>query len=269
MAFQNFKFGVEIEFNNHSQNVRHDIARAMTDMGLRTMVTSYGQRNIPRGVWQVSSDGSCGSEIITPILSGEGDLAMVGRVATMLKDMGMSVDTSCGLHVHVSGFAETEQKTLRNVVRRFVNFEDTFDLLQPSHRRGDRNTYCLSNARRHGSNPVEQTAALWGACYDTPRETLVSKISPTRYYKLNLTSLDKHGTIEFRHHAGTLDAVTIEAWVKFLCAFIDVATAQERLWKRPVGKVEAPTVRLAKMLRGVPAPVATVIKRRFNAMATS
>ncbi len=44
-----------------------------------------------------------------------------------------------------------------------------------------------------------------------------------RYRSVNLLALAKHGTIEFRQHAGTLDPDKLGAWVRFLFALCDCA----------------------------------------------
>ena len=41
-----------------------------------------------------------------------------------------------------------------------------------------------------------------------------------RYYKVNLQSLSRYGTIEFRQHNGTIDAEKILNWVSFCTQFV-------------------------------------------------
>jgi hypothetical protein len=41
-----------------------------------------------------------------------------------------------------------------------------------------------------------------------------------KYYKLNLCSLNKYGTLEFRQHKGTLEFNEIQHWIKFCIEFL-------------------------------------------------
>ena len=47
-----------------------------------------------------------------------------------------------------------------------------------------------------------------------------------RYFKVNLQSHHRQGTIEFRQHGGSLNGRKIESWVRFLDKFI-IASGQE------------------------------------------
>ncbi len=47
-----------------------------------------------------------------------------------------------------------------------------------------------------------------------------------RYFKVNLQSHRRQGTIEFRQHGGSLNGRKIESWVRFLDKFI-IASGQE------------------------------------------
>jgi hypothetical protein len=42
-----------------------------------------------------------------------------------------------------------------------------------------------------------------------------------RYYKVNVQSLRRHSTIEFRHHHGSVDSVEVCNWVKFVLSFVE------------------------------------------------
>jgi hypothetical protein len=47
--------------------------------------------------------------------------------------------------------------------------------------------------------------------------------SKSRGYKVNFTSLNKFGTIEFRKHKATLNVTRIKCWIEFLVAFFFAA----------------------------------------------
>jgi hypothetical protein len=54
-----------------------------------------------------------------------------------------------------------------------------------------------------------------------------------RHCKLNLISFDQHGTVEFRHHHGTVDPTAIKNWVMFCIQFFEYTMKKT---KKPVQK---------------------------------
>jgi hypothetical protein len=42
-----------------------------------------------------------------------------------------------------------------------------------------------------------------------------------RYYKLNAESFERHGTVEFRQHSGTIEFKKISSWIRICNAMID------------------------------------------------
>lgn len=256
MSIDTFTTGIEIEFN--TSKGRGDVQRALSACG---------------SDWTVKSDGSIGYgwEIVSPILSASDWEASLRAACDAIASLGDAyAGERCGLHVHLAGFERFEFHAVRNVARRYVNFEDTLDRLQPSARRGSANQYCKSNGAIFGADPIEQTQRAWKAierCHS--RRDLIRLFNPRddRYRKLNLTSLTRHGTVEFRHHAGTIDFNEIFHWVRFLHYFTNTALEQQRLAKRPATTPESPADRLRKMLRNVPADTARYIRARFLSMA--
>lgn len=259
------KFGIELECTtawSHDE-MRHQLARA----GM--------------AAWDVKFDGSIrgtgtATELVSPILSMGDVRAMVPVVCETLRAARAMVNTSCGFHVHVSGLQSVEARMVRNVARRFVNFEDTLDLLQPVERRANNAAYARSNARLFGATPVEATQRLWAICHDhggqanlnVSRDSLISLFSPnSRYFKVNLHSLHRHGTVEFRHHSGAVTTPDVLHWVEFLNAFTTVAMEQQRLWKRPATTPESTADRVRKMTRGMAPATVAHVWNRIRAMA--
>lgn len=87
-------------------------------------------------------------------------------------------------------------ENISKVVKVYRRVEKMVDCFMPASRRGNRNNMCRSIV---GANDQ----------YFTMRN------SAFRYFKLNVQSFFRHGTVEFRHHSGTLDAVKIKNWVLF------------------------------------------------------
>lgn len=269
-----FTFGLELEF--HTNHGTDGIADMMRTAGFRANSANYSATSTSE--WLVKLDGSVSSgvEVVSPVLSLSDVGSMVPALCNVLQTTGNGrVSRQCGLHVHVAGFGSMEARAVRNVSRRFVNFEDTLDLLQPLDRRGANHTYAGSNSRVFGADPVTATKRLWEVCHEHgqqaesahARQSLVNLFCPRgRYYKLNLHSLMRHGTVEFRHHAGTIDGADVVHWVSFLDAFTRVAMEQQRLWKRPEATPETHAERFRKMTRGVPAATVRHLRNRANSM---
>jgi hypothetical protein len=258
-----YTFGIELEFMGGGSRSR--VAEAMTRRGVMARPGAYSENAAAAGMWLVKPDGSCEFEAVSPILSLDDVARVVPMVCQAIRDCGGDArDERCGFHVHVAGF-NNDVKAVRNTVRRFINFEDTFDMCQPEKRRGNANSFCKSNATLFGDTCEDQTVNVWDrAQRATSLQALRDLFNPhgDRYFKINLQSLVRHGTLEMRHHGGTLNAETVHAWTVFLDAFVRTAEQQERLWKRPVGKVETQAERFRKMTRNVPVWAAKRIRMR-------
>lgn len=262
---QNHAFGIEIETN--TQASRQQVIDAL---GVRGVAASMTDRLANGGAaWGIKYDGSIGTgwELVSPVLRGEDGLTATLNVCRALHDLtaaGTRVYASarCGLHVHFSGWGEHDLGKLRNLSRRWCNFEDTFDLMQPESRRASNNTFCRSNARQFGYDPLTRGETMWARTEAaTTINDLIDIMSPSRYVKLNLQSLQRHGTVEFRHHSGTVDGNKIVQWTRFLSAFIETSADAQRVWRRRPGPQSE---RFRKLMRGVPGPTMAYLSSRIN-----
>lgn len=262
--------GIEIEcFADGRESA---MRRALMDHGVT--LSTYGQNG-----WTVKYDGSIrpdrgyGHEIVSPILTLSQLREQAPAIEAALASLNGGVNSSCGLHVHLGGFEHLEMDALRNVTRRFVNFEDTLDLLQPQARRGQNNNYCKSNvgAFRHrfgltGSpSRLEVNEAIWQRVHTATRQGLIDMFCPNhdRYFKLNLQSLLRHGTLEMRHPSASVRAADWIGLAAFYETFAMVAVNQERLWRRPTHTQETQADRFRKMVRGQSRETVTYLRQRI------
>lgn len=139
---------------------------------------------------QVVSDGSLhdtnnefGVEI--KVLFHLDDTKSLEKVCQFLSDNDASVDTSCGLHVHIDHRELKTREEKELVAMKYDKAMSILRLMLPESRRNNR--YCAD-----------------GYSF---RE---------RYHKVNACSLDKHGTIEIRAHSGTVNYEKIISWVRIL-----------------------------------------------------
>jgi hypothetical protein len=209
MTFPVRKFGVEIEFIGVSQD---KLEMALFDAGIPI---SGGKET----AWDVREDCSisinrgmgydeCG-ELVSPILSGREGLLQLRKVVGLLKLAGGKVNRSCGLHVHVDA-RDLSAGAILGIAKRYRRFER--DIGKWIARDRARNRFCRSLTART-INMISREIMN-----DGPERAFDDF---DRYHKVNLASYLQHGTIEFRHHHGSVDKAEIGNWVEFLLNFVE------------------------------------------------
>ena len=207
------KFGVEIEFVGITQ--RQAIA-ALVDAGIPLNHRLSGCYNHVdcETEWKVVDDGSIdgtGGELVSPILSGIAGLEMVRNAADALSNAGATANRSCGLHVHVDA-RDLHARDLANVVHRYGKFESAIDSFMPRSRRVNNGTYCHSVTNLRGfSDPASFTNI----------ETVQRTFGHERFRKVNLCAYTAHGSVEIRHHSGTVQSSKILPWIQFCVNFVE------------------------------------------------
>lgn len=137
---------------------------------------------------QVVEDGSLDSEdgekfgLEIKVLFRASEPNNLRRVCEFLNSHGAMVDTSTGLHVHLDARNNGDAD---KIIENFKNSLSKLVKMIPESRRENR--YC-----QYGVGKTE------------------------RYYMVNATSLEKHGTIEIRMHSGTVSFEKIYNWVTLL-----------------------------------------------------
>lgn len=199
-----YKYGVEIELILPYQN-QSEFTKKIEQLGL-----------------EVDSDGSisgysrdeCSLEIKTPPLGLTGLQRLLPKVQKLCESYGITINKSCGVHVHTSNKRFFNGTNLNKIVATWCALEDVLIATQPQSRMN--NQYChrrLTNYVRHGFPKLPRA-----------KRQLVSHLSSEdRYYTLNLASIREHGTIECRLHAGSFESKKILNWVKVLTAVYNYA----------------------------------------------
>ncbi len=195
------RFGVEFECIVPRSVDRYTITNALEAAGLSG--------------WRAKGDGSLmamgaghGIEVVSPILQGEQGVEAI-RVATrVLRELGATVNRTCGTHIH----HEARDLTVQNIkdsVKAWATNQHLIDgLVAPSRRNGS-NTYC----RHLDSSDLARVESC------TTLNQLRSGFA--RYRTLNLDAYGRYGTIEIRQHQGTLDAEKVISWLRFGQAILD------------------------------------------------
>lgn len=219
-----FTFGVELEFF-HPRQTRSQVCAALNAAGIACQDETYNHRLSSH--WKIVTDGSLldysnGSEIVSPVLSGDEGFTALAKVCEVLTSLGCKVSKKCGLHVHVGARGEPVG-FFKNLVRLYKKAEPVVDsFLAPSRRgsfagNGFCNTTNINETAMDAASTVEQVATASGQDHG-----VYSARSSRRYRKLNLQSYWQHGTVEFRHHQGTVEADKACNWVRF-CLRLAVA----------------------------------------------
>lgn len=243
MPISNRKFGVEIECFGLTQT---QIVSTLQAVHVQCVAEGYNHRRIFS--WKVVSDGSIcpgnghgyetGNEIVSPVLNGEEGLLEVKKVVKALYRAGARVNTSCGLHVHVdaSGFGTPD---LVNILRRYAQFEQTIDGFMPRSRRERRNSYCdtVINLSRTCMQRLADPYVNDG----NTRNFISRTLGESRYFKVNLSAYLRHGTIEFRQHAGTVNHKKITNWIRFCVNFVEQSKIETPVVNNPeINNLESP-----------------------------
>lgn len=198
-----FTFGVELEVIL-PRGMSHAAAAEevnLAGVACRAEVYNHNVGN----TWKVVTDGSLGdyirgAEFVSPVLRGQDGLTQVETVCRTLKAIGVKVNKRCGMHVHV-GVADQPVEFFRALLVNYSRNETLIDSVMPASRRGSNNQYC------------QPTQAPYGLA-DMTRDQVL-RANHSRYRKVNLQSFWRHQTVEFRQHAGTVEADKASYWVKF------------------------------------------------------
>tara|TARA_Y100001972_G_scaffold119578_1_gene161029 strand:+ start:496 stop:1551 length:1056 start_codon:yes stop_codon:yes gene_type:complete len=210
-------FGIEMEFVGASIELVVQTLNQVVDCHFE----GYTHRTTSH--WKVVTDGSlpnystCG-EIVSPVLKGVEGVEQLRKVCDALDTIeGIKVTRDCGLHIHL-GVEDLTVAQVQKVYERYADFEAQIDLIMPRSRRNNRWCYSISSNVRSakGRTSKSSLARAFG-----------------KYHKVNLANLTTYGTIEFRHHSGTLNFRKIVNWLSFLQAFVETSRKLQTRTKRP------------------------------------
>ena len=231
---QNRTWGVEIEFKNTNDVDIKKVVREINEAGVKCYEEGYNHRD-QTGYWKkvtdssVDSDnGQFGHELVSPPLKGDEGFRQLKIVCEVLKANHVKINKSCGLHVHHDANDFTAEN-FKRLFAMYVTYEGAIDAMMPESRRGQNNKYCSSTRtnRYNSEADVYQTQQRLNdikACKTT--QELSRIYQEDRYFKLNLQSFTRHGTIEFRQHSGTIEYDKIESWIVLTNMMVERSMSQ-------------------------------------------
>lgn len=148
-----------------------------------------------------SIEGRNPYEITTPILKGREGFEKLQDLCTTLRDCISTVNDTCGLHIHIDACGMSDTQIFK-LIKIYQREEFAIDAKMHSNRRGNNCEFCKS---LQGINLNSAT------CLDD-----LYKLIPNRNYKVNIYSLEKYGTVEFRQHHGTFKYEEIRSWIEYV-----------------------------------------------------
>lgn len=192
---------------------RAEIIQAYRDKKLNIESESYNHTT--RSYWKIVMDasvtGSNGCEVVSPVLTGTKGLVELRKALQALAACGALVNRSTGLHIHFGARGLSLQQW-KNLLINYHGLEPIIDDMMQQTRRN--NQYARS---------LRDISGFVQKVQDADNFNELRSILGTRYRKVNLESYDRHGTVEFRQHAGNVEIDSVINWVLFLHYLIEVS----------------------------------------------
>ncbi|MNV39919.1 putative amidoligase enzyme [compost metagenome] len=163
-------------------------------------------------------------EVVSPVLTLS-DMPILLRVLNVLKDLGGVVNNTTGIHIHID--APESPLELLDILRRFCEIQDS--LVSEFNIADYRlNGYCklypinfvtaLSNTDINGRMYTIHDVYYFYLAH-LRKGVTERHPHPERYYALNLASLEKLNTIEFRFFNSSLDGEVVEQILDWVMQF--------------------------------------------------
>lgn len=212
------KFGIELEINVPNKGEFIDELR---EAGI-PVNTSCDTHSVVRDAWKVVYDSSIssnygwdGCELVSPPST---DFEQIKTVCEIMKKVRAKVNSSCGFHVHHE-IKELKRKQIMRIYNFYNKYEKYINYFHKASR--DDNRYSQSIYEIIDRvNSCETKSELLSRIAGRGRGGYYNNV---RYYKINLRSFIYYGTIEFRHHGGTVKFDDIYSWVNFTHKIIERA----------------------------------------------
>lgn len=210
------KFGIELELISPISSAR--LTAKLEQNGIK-VITPNSTHEVVNG-WKLVYDGSIntssgytGIELVSPISYDLKDLEIVCK---LLNEVGIKVNSSCGLHVH-HDINELKRQQIMRVYEFYNKYEKLINSFLPSSRVGNRFCKPVSSIINRVRNCDTKQQLLKNIAGKESR----SYYDNCRYYCLNLRSFLYYGTIEFRQGASTTSFEDISNWILFTHRIIE------------------------------------------------
>jgi len=155
--------------------------------------------------------GRIAVEFVSPVLKGAEGLKQLIDAVKKIKEMGGTVNASCGLHIHV-GFDRTNRAALDRLTTLVANHEKAI-------------------FASTGTKKREQGRWCRGLQHYGNRVAAGQNAGTMRYHVLNLTNLTsgRRPTVEFRAFSATLNIIKIVGYVRMCLGLVELAHNSKRI----------------------------------------
>jgi len=237
------RFGIEIEFTGMTRlNAARIIAKhfGTTERFAGGSYDEYHIYDATNRKWKVVSDASIvptgnsssRCELVSPICNYE-DIEVIQEIVRKLREGGMKVNHSTGIHIHIDASQHTAQslKNLANIMSSKENL--LFEALGVDPSRAERwckkvdNSF-LDKLNTRTKKDMSRIRKIWYNGHDEAH----MHYSQTRYRALNLHSVWQKGTVEFRCFNSTTHAGKIKAYIQLCLAISHQAKTQSGATRR-------------------------------------
>jgi len=173
--------------------------------------------------WRKVSDGSLRGESCEYVLKTPCARGSVTKYLDRMKEANeeanfeFSYSTRQSIHVHIN-VQELNLVQLYNFITLFLIFES--ELVRWCGEDREHNLFCLQTKDAEGLISTLEKAA-------TPKTYHLLSTDSIRYSALNISSIYKFGSLEFRSMRGTDDYLMIQRWIDILLNIKDVALTYE------------------------------------------
>ena len=241
---KNQNFGIEIEFTGMTRStasnaIAEHFGTFATHIG--GSYDTYEVRDHGGRCWKVVYDSSIRTtpggwdyscEMVSPICNYS-DIETIQAIVRRLRGLGMIVNDSCGIHVHVDASTHTAQ-SLKNLANIMASKENLlFTALDANPNRIDRwckkvDNQFLDRINTRGDKTMAQIRNYWYNGHDGARQHYHN----SRYHALNLHSVWQKGTVEFRCFNSSKHAGKIKAYIQLCLAISNQAKTQRSASRR-------------------------------------
>ena len=248
----NRTIGIEIEmyvfvngFEDYLMSIDDNPAAAYGSTSSRYQAIERVLNKIGCQGWQAKDDGSLqteeinneevfGVEVITPPLTWDQVKTQIPKFFKTFMQFSTAEDESCGLHVHIDVsdlIRESSNEEIMNklmmLMLQYKSAEPVFDKMVAAHRK--ENEYANSVGFKELVQRYSQ--AIFRLSNKGNLSDIIEALGEDRYAKLNILSLNKQPTVEFRQHEGTDDPRKILLWVSNCLNFINIFNTTEKVFE--------------------------------------
>jgi hypothetical protein len=242
------RFGLEMEVNSRSplrtfdlEHLAEAVQRGLDSVpnNREQVVNRRGYGHSDGSRWEVKTDSSCGYEVVTPafMLTEQGQYPQLKEVTRELRHLGPTVDSRCGLHVHVE-CSDFDWRDMQRLLRLWVRYEPFFYELVPLRRSS--NSYCipLRGGRNGWGNGLADSQVREALTATREQSFATHSRYLLRTLGLNTLGWWRHRRVEFRLHSGTLNYDKLRAWTMLMAAVVGRVKATDM---PPIDNFNAPT----------------------------